>query len=248
MSKSKSKLVSSLKKYVLEFLMLFLAVFLGFLADNYREAMLEKSKEKKYIMSLIQDVEADKNDLIKIIRNNSHRKSYLDSLSAYCYAYHQSDHNVRKLYNYYPIVLQRPDFFVSNELTMIQLKNAGGLRLINNERVVKEILQYDLQKALVRNQQEYYENYHNKAISSGLKIFNHQKLRTIWEMRLKGDTSNLDKIEYKLLKSAENLIPEFGNEINMYGGIVNYYNLLLNESNSKADSLIISLKEAYGIE
>src|SRR5947207_11821372 len=39
-------------EYLLEFLMLFLAVFLGFLAENFREHQLEKEKGRQYIQSL----------------------------------------------------------------------------------------------------------------------------------------------------------------------------------------------------
>src|SRR3954469_7686727 len=47
------------KHYLFEFLMLFLAVFAGFLAENQREQMVEHQHEKKYIRSLIQDLEKD---------------------------------------------------------------------------------------------------------------------------------------------------------------------------------------------
>src|SRR5205814_6953925 len=46
-------------EYLLEFLMLFLAVFLGFLAENFREHQLEKEKGRQYIQSLYEDLKAD---------------------------------------------------------------------------------------------------------------------------------------------------------------------------------------------
>jgi len=51
--------------YLWEFLMLFLAVFCGFLAENLREHTLEKKREKQYIASLVQDVELDISSLNK---------------------------------------------------------------------------------------------------------------------------------------------------------------------------------------
>src|SRR5436190_20419739 len=42
--------------YLWEFLMLFLAVFAGFLADNWREHIVENKREKQYIMSLVTDL------------------------------------------------------------------------------------------------------------------------------------------------------------------------------------------------
>src|SRR5580698_4300651 len=43
-------------EYLLEFLMLFLAVFLGFVAENLREQTVEHHREKVYIRSLVEDL------------------------------------------------------------------------------------------------------------------------------------------------------------------------------------------------
>src|SRR5262245_46487612 len=45
--------------YFYEFLMLFLAVFCGFLAENYREHEVEKTRERQYMQSFIYDLEND---------------------------------------------------------------------------------------------------------------------------------------------------------------------------------------------
>ncbi len=98
--------------------MLFLAVFLGFLADNYRDSILERSKEKEYIHSLIEDVEVDKVIIEDIINNNKYRVLQLDSLSSLCFNYNPTKNNYKKLYAMYPVILIRPDFFIPVEFTM----------------------------------------------------------------------------------------------------------------------------------
>ena len=45
--------------YFWEFLMLFLAVFCGFLAENQREHMIENKRENKFMASLIYDLRQD---------------------------------------------------------------------------------------------------------------------------------------------------------------------------------------------
>ena len=45
--------------YLWEFLMLFLAVFCGFLAENFREHQVEHQREKQYMQSLITDLTLD---------------------------------------------------------------------------------------------------------------------------------------------------------------------------------------------
>ncbi len=245
----KGKLIKDWKKYILEFFMLFLAVFLGFFADSLRDKSSEKSKEKEYIHSLIEDVLLDKTNIQKAIHNNEVRKTYLDSLSKFSHNYSLENIDDRKLYWYYPFgVLQRPDFMSPNELTMLQLKNAGGMRLIKNKNAIKEILRYDLQQKKLENQKKYYENYHNNAINLGLKIFNHQKIRLMASLFKNKDTINLNAINFKLINNDQNLLNEFSNVVDMYGGIVKYYNILLEEKNNQADSLILNLKKEYKIK
>ena len=45
--------------YLWEFLMLFLAVFCGFLAENFRENIIEHKREMQYIKSMLADLSVD---------------------------------------------------------------------------------------------------------------------------------------------------------------------------------------------
>ena len=45
--------------YFWEFLMLFLAVFCGFLAEYQLEHKIEKDREKQYMRSMVEDLSAD---------------------------------------------------------------------------------------------------------------------------------------------------------------------------------------------
>src|SRR5687767_11380359 len=67
--------------YFWEFVMLFLAVFCGFIAENEREHFIEHKREKQYIHSLSKDVEADIIRLKDLISARNIRGSRLDSLT-----------------------------------------------------------------------------------------------------------------------------------------------------------------------
>jgi len=58
------------KEYVLEFLMIFLAVTMGFIAENVREHISDHSKEKEYITGMIKDLAIDTANLKTIINYN----------------------------------------------------------------------------------------------------------------------------------------------------------------------------------
>ena len=55
------------KEYLAEGLMIFVAVMLGFIAENVREGIGERSREKEYMESLLQDLKADSININTII-------------------------------------------------------------------------------------------------------------------------------------------------------------------------------------
>src|SRR6185503_13665330 len=66
--------------YFWEFLMLFLAVFCGFLAEYQLEHQIEKERELQFVRSLANDIKADINHLTAIIEKRSEKVNRLDSL------------------------------------------------------------------------------------------------------------------------------------------------------------------------
>src|ERR1043165_5819131 len=69
--------------YLWEFLMLFLAVFCGFLAENQREHMVEQGREKKYMVTLLEDLEIDTADMGGLKRPLDGMLARKDSIEKY---------------------------------------------------------------------------------------------------------------------------------------------------------------------
>lgn len=131
--------------YLWEFLMLFLAVFCGFLAENQRELMVEHQRERQYIKSLNEDVEGD---IKQINRLQVELNDFIGRLDSIADDLDQSFDRGPSLTTYKQIAgeLGFSDFIYTDR-TMQQLKNAGGMRLIRNQRVADSIVVYD---AMVR--------------------------------------------------------------------------------------------------
>ena len=68
------------KSYFWEFLMLFLAVFCGFLAEYKLEHIVEHQKGIQYIHSLKEDIQVDTAKLSKLITDFEQKQSGLDSM------------------------------------------------------------------------------------------------------------------------------------------------------------------------
>ena len=123
--------------------MLFLAVFCGFLAENLREHYVEKRHEKQFMISLVKDLELDTTQLNRIQRFRQDRLADIDSLTVFFAA---TDPKMVPLNKYNLIrALLGSMYFFQNSGTLDQLKNSGGLRLINNRSIVDSIEAYDQQ-------------------------------------------------------------------------------------------------------
>src|SRR4026208_1004386 len=121
--------------YFWEFLMLFLAVFCGFLAENQREHYVEHEREKKYIRSLASDLTVDIARLNNIVQQREHRAMMLDS---FVLLLNKADAAsfTRYLYYFNSFATRSHAYrFTSVDGTMQQLKNAGNLRLIRKTAV-----------------------------------------------------------------------------------------------------------------
>jgi hypothetical protein len=132
---------NNLWHYFFEFLMLFIAVFCGFLAENWREQMVEHHREKEFMHSIVQDIKSDilqSNEvLIGLKITNAGVDSLIDALSS-----PEIIKNSNKAYRLWTNYATFPDFF-SNDRTIEQLKNSGGLLLIRNRSVSDSIMKYD---------------------------------------------------------------------------------------------------------
>src|SRR5580765_2841471 len=66
--------------YFWEFLMLFLAVFCGFMAENFREHQVEHQREKQFMISLVEDLHEDVLTLNNQISDGTAETADMDSL------------------------------------------------------------------------------------------------------------------------------------------------------------------------
>ena len=144
----------SWKAYVSEFLMLFLAVFSGFVAENLREHFVENEKANQYVNSMVNDLVKDTLQLGQVIHANKKILKGIDSLLLYLKA-PPTDSVIKKLYVYGSYV-GGSILFENESGTITQLKNAGGLRLIKDTASVNAITAYDQLNEFTKKQADAY--------------------------------------------------------------------------------------------
>jgi len=132
------------KEYFLEFLMIFLAVTLGFFAENIRERISDNAKEKEYLVSIIEDLKSDSATLNSYINVSIpyHRKwidSEINLLQQPSFAGKD-----KAIYQAFILGnLWTYDFFKTNR-TLSQL-NTVGFQLIRNMKIVSAITDWETQ-------------------------------------------------------------------------------------------------------
>ena len=129
------------KQYFWEFLMLFLAVFCGFLAEYQLEHKIEQDREKQYMRSMVEDLRSDTLMLKKNITLRQSRIMMMDSLIVMLNSPHRN-RSGNDIY-YYARSISPPANIFPNDGIIQQLKSSGNLRLIHNNSITNSIMAYD---------------------------------------------------------------------------------------------------------
>jgi hypothetical protein len=120
--------------------MLFLAVTLGFFAENFREHQIEKSRERRFIRIVHEDLRNDITALGRLIQDYQARIRREDSLKNLLAGGNFTATN--DLY-FLARVTSIRNFFHHSRNGFQQLKNAGGLRMIGDIELVQKIQSYE---------------------------------------------------------------------------------------------------------
>ncbi|MGI9139209.1 MAG: hypothetical protein ACR2IM_09230, partial [Sediminibacterium sp.] len=86
------------KEHFLEFFMLFLAVTLGFFAENQREHFVERHRETQYMESLVEDLKNDTIEFNKQLSGANKIVLKLDTALNIFYNNQWNDSIIKKLY------------------------------------------------------------------------------------------------------------------------------------------------------
>ncbi len=129
------------KSYFWEFLMLFLAVFCGFLAEYQLEHVIENQREKQYMITMLEDLKSDTTLLNYSVKYWDDINNSVDSV-ADAIQFPPSEGDLIKIYRHLTNATNYFSFKY-NDRTVAQLKNAGGFRLIRNKTVANKIILYD---------------------------------------------------------------------------------------------------------
>jgi hypothetical protein len=129
------------KEYLLEGLMIFIAVTLGFFAENIREGITEKNKKQEILEAVANDFEKDIKSIEIYIDLNKNRLKILDSLNTLIQLPPEKiDQQI-----YYRLIVSLPDAwkFTSNNKSRVVAESKGYFSSKDDNELAKNISQYE---------------------------------------------------------------------------------------------------------
>lgn len=231
----------SLKVFLYEFFIIFLAVSLSFIVENIREEYIDHHKEVQYVKSLVNDIKLDTTQLSSIIKYNQKQFKGIDTLLRIMENPNNKD-IVKNIYIYSFEYLNSLNVFAHTDRTITQLKNAGGLRLIQSKAASDSIVTYD---ALVQD----IEQNGDICLKCFYDISKQQKELLYYKVsRSKELQYLLANSKLELLDSNPKKIDYYFNETLYFGFMIEGYTKKLIKLKIHATQLLETLKVEYDLE
>jgi len=168
--------------YLWEFLMLFLAVFCGFLAENKREHMVEHNRAKAYAQSLYEDLQNDTAEIATAALYENKVTEIIDSLAAFV---SNNDPAKKNGQLYYYMRLAGWAYSIDwNKATLNQLISSGNLRYFTNTQLVTQISNYNTLTNIITVYDGSIDAKRNRAAAyrDRIVIAKHQKIFSLINM------------------------------------------------------------------
>jgi hypothetical protein len=139
--------------YLWEFLMLFLAVFCGFLAEYQLEHKIEKERARKYMYDMVENLKYDTLRYNRNLSANVLMGLQLDTFRAEISNAINGHIDGNRLYELWQKCANF-NSVVFNRAAITQLKSSGSFRLIKNDSLASSISDYYERKITACEEQE----------------------------------------------------------------------------------------------
>jgi len=170
------------KEYFLEFLMIFLAVTMGFIAENIRELHAENERASELAKSFYEELKSDSATMKMAIENRDRRDIALNYLKSY-----YSDSSIASCSKtfainfFYVYETFNVSVFEPNDAILQELKNSGSLRYFKSLELQKltDNLSVRINYVRARNQIEW--TYYNEHLIPFLQSHNDQAVLNLFQ-------------------------------------------------------------------
>jgi hypothetical protein len=242
----------SFKAYILEGLMIFLAVTMGFFAESLREHINEHERAKEYAITLFADLKQDTAELHGYIAYNKKANANVDSLMQLLSDADPKQVPAGKLY-WFGLWGGAYRVFIPNNATLQEMKNSGSLRYFANLPLNRKLVQYE---QLCQNLNT------SETLSTGIYIEVRKLRAQIFSFKYNAIVNDISQIKDTNLRQAkiDSFIKTTPPLLNTDKVLFNQYVELVRsrffdrkiiaatEILNHADTLIVTLKKKYDLQ
>jgi hypothetical protein len=235
------------KEYLLEGLMIFLAVTMGFFAEGIRENITDHTKEKEYIGSMMQDLRDDTSSISKTINDLTNLSKYLDTMLI---ELKNGTPNASVLNHIESLHFWMYAGFSYNNRTVLQLKNAGNFRLLKNEAVADSILQYDnLINTFIISQWIDLKNTMYAYKDAEAKVISYQQLSKIESGRYNfNDSVFVSNDKNSLITNDRQMLSQYYNKLFIHASLMRLFISNLVYSKTVSVRLMTFIAKQFNLE
>ena len=231
--------------YFWEFLMLFLAVFCGFLAEYQLEHTIENQREKKYAETLYEDLKADTALLATAINERLFIVSRIDSFRMLVHEKAISDVPSGTWYYFGRFGTRNPIVEIQ-DATLQQLISSGGLRYFRKQNVAYAISQYNQSIREMKTTFAFQDLMYNEMTKTRNKIFDSWYFDEIMELTI--NQEKIDSFKQRsppLLSDKRADFIEYANLCQLRSYNTKYSLERVRRAEQRAKNLIVLLKDEY---
>jgi hypothetical protein len=205
------------KEYFLEFLMIFIAVTLGFFAEQMRESVADHNRGKEFMQSMVEDLKTDTANISSFSVKANIALTQMDSLIHLMRSADRAKSG-RTMYYFGRVITTKLGRFELNERTYEEMKNSGSLRLIADGVLSDSVSEYYASQTHFKEQAEIQIEEMTEYIHSAVKVFDGAVFQNM-----------LQKIPYQINPPTGNpqLLTNDANIINEFVGSLHYYSAIV---------------------
>ena len=223
----------SFKEYILEGLMIFVAVSMGFIAESLRENMVEHEIVKRNMALIVENLKEDTARLNESINLHTKKLAETDSILLFRNANFIDTNTANRFFPLF-VTIMTTGWFSSNNSGFEQMKSSGTIRLIKQKAVLDSLYKYESLNNTIK---------YNGIIEDDLI----KKIEGIaGSFLVYGDDKNSKVISTAITPALLNRM--FNNYVYLNKNLSLFYIPELHEQKQKAIHLIQFLQQAYQLE
>ena len=239
--------------YFWEFLMLFLAVSLGFYAENTREVILHKKEVKTQLNAMLSDLQSDISLFDSVTARNSYGAKMADSLIEML---HADITNTSEIYFAARTVTANLGYYYGNSKSFDQLKTAGLLRYIKNKELLDSIGAYYVFFQWLANQIDLLRLKMDEIHKGNSRLFDSyvfqqmMGLKIVASASLGGQRTSINKplVKPSLLSAEAKDINTVSLNYHYYSTTIKFYVRNAIALQNRAKGLLEMIKEEYNFD